>query len=54
VLKNALLDKIVWYTNDYGQVKAKRWQDVERKDLEAFILCSICFGNPKEEGQTTL
>ena len=37
VFKNALLDKIVRYTNDYGRVKAKRWQDVERKDLEAFI-----------------
>jgi hypothetical protein len=37
VFKNALLDKIDWYTNNYGQLKAKRWQDAERKDLEAFI-----------------
>jgi hypothetical protein len=37
VLKNTLLDKIVRYTNDYGKVKAKRWQDVNREDLEGFI-----------------
>jgi Transposase IS4 len=37
VFKNTLLDKIVRYTNDYGKVKAKRWQDVDRKDLEGFI-----------------
>jgi hypothetical protein len=37
VFKNVLLDKIVWYTNEYEQVKAKWWQDVERKDLESFI-----------------
>jgi hypothetical protein len=37
VFKNVLLDKIVWYTNKYGRVKAKRWQDVKMKDLESFI-----------------
>jgi hypothetical protein len=37
VFKNTLLNKIVRYTNDYGKVKAKRWQDVDRKDLEGFI-----------------
>jgi hypothetical protein len=37
VFKNTLLDKIVRYTNDCGKVKAKRWQDVDRKDLEGFI-----------------
>jgi hypothetical protein len=37
VFKNTLLDKIVCYTNDCGKVKAKRWQDIDRKDLEGFI-----------------
>jgi DNA polymerase III epsilon subunit-like protein len=37
VFKNVLLDKIVWYTNEYRRVKAKQWQDVKRKDLESFI-----------------
>ena len=37
VFKTSLLDKIVNYTNDYGRVNAKRWQDITRKDLEAFI-----------------
>ncbi len=32
-----LLDKIVSYTNEYGRVHAKRWEDVSRQDLEAFI-----------------
>jgi septation ring formation regulator EzrA len=42
VFKNALLlDKIIQYSNNYGQVKAK-WQDVKRKDLEAFI-CVVIF-----------
>jgi hypothetical protein len=37
VFKNTLLDKIVCYANNYGGVKAKRWKDIKRKDLEAFI-----------------
>jgi hypothetical protein len=37
VFKNVLLDKLIWYTNEYRRVKAKRWQDVEGKDLESFI-----------------
>jgi hypothetical protein len=37
VFKSVLLNKIDCYNNDYGSAKAKRWQDVERKDLEAFI-----------------
>jgi hypothetical protein len=37
VLKNTLLDKIVWYTNEYEQAHAKRWSDIVRKDLESFI-----------------
>jgi hypothetical protein len=28
VFKNTLLDKIVWYTNEYGQAHAKRWSDI--------------------------
>ena len=37
VFKTSLLDKIINYTNDYGHVNAKHWQDITRKDLEAFI-----------------
>jgi hypothetical protein len=65
VFKNVLLDKIARYTNKYRRVNAKRWQDVERKDLESliyvlFVLAiqkrkdkpSNCFCHPKKEGQT--
>jgi hypothetical protein len=37
VFKNTLLDKIVRYTNDYGEIHAKRWNGITRKDLESFI-----------------
>jgi hypothetical protein len=32
-----LLDKIVRYTNDYGEAKSKEWSDITRKGLEHFI-----------------
>jgi hypothetical protein len=53
VFKNTLLDKIVCYTNDYGKVKAKRWQDINRKDQgsEGIHFCPLCFCHPKKEGQ---
>lgn len=37
IFKYTLLEKIVKYTNDYGCHHAKHWQDITRKDLEAFI-----------------
>jgi DNA polymerase III epsilon subunit-like protein len=37
VFRNTLLEKIVRYTNEYGRIKAKRWQDIDRRDLESFI-----------------
>jgi hypothetical protein len=37
VFKNTLLDKIVQYTNEYGQAHAKRWCDIAQKDLKSFI-----------------
>jgi DNA polymerase III epsilon subunit-like protein len=37
VFTNYILDKIVGYTNEYGRLNAKRWNDISRKDLEAFI-----------------
>jgi hypothetical protein len=49
VFKNTLLDKTVRYTNEYGRVKAKRWQDIERKDLEAFIAVLFISGIQKRK-----
>jgi hypothetical protein len=46
IFKNTLLDKIVCNT-----IKAKWWQDIERKDLEAFIFSPLCFCHSKKEGQ---
>jgi hypothetical protein len=37
VFKNTILEKIVRYTNEYGQLHAKRWRDITKKDLESFI-----------------
>jgi DNA polymerase III epsilon subunit-like protein len=37
VFKNTILEKIVRYTNEYGQLHAKKWRDITKKDLESFI-----------------
>ena len=44
-----LLDKIVRYTNNYGQAKAKRWQDISRRDLEAFFAVLFISGIQKRK-----
>ena len=37
IFTKTLLDKIVKYTNEYGEAKAKDWSDITRKDLELFM-----------------
>ena len=37
----SMLEKIVKYTNEYGVLHAKKWVDINRKDLESFL--SILF-----------
>ena len=37
VFTNALLDKIVSYTNQYGLVKCKDWSTISRHDLTNFF-----------------
>lgn len=49
IFKNVLLDKIVRYTNNYGQAKAKRWQDISRRDLEAFFAVLFISGIQKRK-----
>ena len=44
-----LLDKIVSYTNEYGRVHAKRWADITRQDLEAFIAVLFISGIQKRK-----
>jgi hypothetical protein len=51
VFKNALLDKIVQYTNEYGLAHAKRWKYISRKDLESFfaVLFISCIQKQKDK-----
>jgi Transposase IS4 len=37
IFTNSILDKIVRYTNEYGQLNVKRWSDISQKDFESFI-----------------
>ena len=37
IFTNSILDKIVTYTNDYGERMAKNWSSISRKDLIDFI-----------------
>jgi hypothetical protein len=48
IFQNHLLDKIVRYTNDYGQLHAKRWRDMTRRDLESFFAVLFISGIQKE------
>jgi hypothetical protein len=49
IFQNHLLDKIVRYTNNYGQLHAKRWQDMTRKDLESFSAVLFISGIQKRK-----
>ena len=49
VFTHALLEKIVRYTNEYGQLHAKRWKDIEKKDLEAFFSVLFISGIQKRK-----
>jgi DNA polymerase III epsilon subunit-like protein len=49
VFKNTLLEKIVRYTNDYGRVHAKRWNDITRKELESFFAVLFISGVQKRK-----
>lgn len=49
VFKNTLLEKIVKYTNEYGQIHAKRWVDISRKDLESFLAVLFISGIQKRK-----
>jgi hypothetical protein len=51
VFKSTLLDKIVRYTNKYGQAHAKRWKDISRKDLESFFAVLFISGIQKIKGK---
>ena len=37
IFTHSILDKIVAYTNEYGEIKAKDWTDITRQDLTKFI-----------------
>ena len=37
IFTHSILDKIVAYTNEYGEIKAKDWTDITRQDLMDFI-----------------
>ena len=49
VFKNTLLEKIVRYTNEYGRLHAKRWNDITRKDLESFLAVLFISGIQKRK-----
>ena len=49
IFQNHLLDKIVRYTNEYGQLHAKRWRDMTRKDLESFFAVLFISGIQKRK-----
>lgn len=50
--KNFLL-KIVKYTNDYGQLHAKKWRDMTRQDLENFFAVLFISGIQKRKDKPT-
>jgi hypothetical protein len=49
IFKDKLLDKIVKYTNEYGQAHAKAWKDITRKDLLSFIAILFISGIQKRK-----
>jgi hypothetical protein len=49
VFKRTILDKIVNYTNEYGQLNAKDWQNITRQDLESFIAVLFLMGVQKRK-----
>jgi Transposase IS4 len=49
IFQTHLLEKIVKYTNEYGQVHSKRWIPIDRKDLELFFSVLFISGIQKRK-----
>ena len=49
IFSNRILDTIVRYTNEYGSLKEKKWTDISRHDLEAFISVLFVMGVQKRK-----
>jgi hypothetical protein len=47
IFTDVLLHKIVKYTNEYGELHAKQWKDITKKDLELFFAILFISGIQK-------
>ena len=53
IFTRGILNKIVNYTNEYGERHCKTWSDISRKDLEAFIAILFLSGVQKQKDKTS-
>lgn len=53
IFTDVLLHKIVDYTNDYGNEKCSKWQDITVQDLKEFIAVLFIAGIQKRKDKTT-
>ena len=49
IFTKTILDKIVKYTNEYGEAHSKTWSDISRKDLDGFIAILFVSGIQKRK-----
>jgi hypothetical protein len=49
IFTDVLLNKIVKYTNEYGEMHAKQWKDITKKDLELFFAVLFISGIQKRK-----